>query len=58
MPAGWRGEPYGAIKPADFPFPCVGAHCAERDQWHDKGTPCRDYRDRDLINKECTRRGK
>jgi hypothetical protein len=44
-PRSWHGEPFGAIKPAEQRFPCVGADCAADDVWHGEGTPCRAYRD-------------
>ena len=44
-PSDWAGEPFGAIKPAQHRFPCVGADCAARGAWHEAETPCRAYRD-------------
>ena len=44
-PADWAGEPFGAVRPAEQRFPCIGAECAAIDMWHEKGAPCRAYRD-------------
>ena len=53
-PSDWRDMPYGSMGLARMRYPCIGAACAARGEWHEAGITCRAYRDTErYIGKYC-----